>query len=227
MSYRYEDKFSVDLSEVDTFRALVEGGHSDFQQTYPDRKILSVYYDTDTYLLASQNINGESRRNKCRLRFYDNQVASSCFEIKSKNGSVGYKVSCPVQVDTGPLPSAARLFKYNELFCHPLAGCAVRLHPKLLVVYNRKYYVSKIDDSIRLTFDTKIQYKALTSLNTVESLFDSFTFDAPASVLEVKYPSATAIDSFRQFFSATFPCRRTRFSKYVQGLSVTYQIQKF
>ena len=225
MNYRYEDKFLVDFGRVSSMLSVIQGENPYFKKVFHERTVCSVYYDTDSYLLASQNINGDSRRHKLRLRFYGDDVSASFFEIKSKCGSVGSKVSHPVRVFNGRLPLATTLLNHQRLTAHTLASYGHLFSPKLLVVYRRHYFVSRTDTSIRLTFDSDINFKSLTAFSTTQSVLDGFCFRSSDSVLELKYPSRHGIELFRQFFSDYFSCRRSKYSKYVQGLLRTSQIR--
>ena len=55
-----------------------------FSPVFSQRKITSIYYDTDDLLFARQNVNGENLRIKPRIRFYNNDIDSSVLELKFK-----------------------------------------------------------------------------------------------------------------------------------------------
>ena len=60
---------------------------------YKDRIINSVYYDTENFNSAKDNLAGISKRRKYRIRWYDNNDNIFNYEIKVKNNNLGNKFS--------------------------------------------------------------------------------------------------------------------------------------
>ena len=62
-----------------------------FHKRYQDRKVRSLYFEDLDYSTFNENINGLSRRNKYRVRWYGNafdKVLNGKFEIKSKRNKI-------------------------------------------------------------------------------------------------------------------------------------------
>jgi len=54
---------------------------------FNDRTINTIYYDTDNYITAQDNLAGISKRSKYRVRWYDNENKNFNYEIKIKKNN--------------------------------------------------------------------------------------------------------------------------------------------
>ncbi|MCD7845631.1 MAG: polyphosphate polymerase domain-containing protein [Oscillospiraceae bacterium] len=178
-------------------------------------QISSLYFDDlgDTALL--QNYAGVSRREKFRIRIYNDDPASLHLEKKVKNGGLGTKYMCPMNpeqlqrlldgdlswmMDTGhPLMQELYARMKNDL-----------LRPKTIVAYRREPFVYG-PGNVRVTFDYDIR-----SGICAHSLLDKDTPLVPAApgqvVMEVKY-DAFLPDIIRMILQEGTP-RVRAFSKY-------------
>ena len=67
------------------------------QYEHEDRIVNSIYYDTNDFKSAQDNLAGISDRKKYRIRWYNyEEVVTPKLEVKIKNGSVGTKKIFPL-----------------------------------------------------------------------------------------------------------------------------------
>ena len=82
-SNRIEKKFVLGKFKKDYLsKFLISNG---FTKQYPERKISSIYLDTNNYDFARDNINGVSQRKKIRFRWYNDDDTQIFIEEKNKN----------------------------------------------------------------------------------------------------------------------------------------------
>ena len=90
---RYEKKWiSNNLSYENIYCKLMRLNFF-FNEEYQKRVVNSVYYDDPSYSGILDNVEGESRRKKYRLRWYGDSKKEKqfYFEIKYKNGFISSK----------------------------------------------------------------------------------------------------------------------------------------
>ena len=81
--YRVERKFSFGKSkENELYNFLLL---NNFNKTFENRIVNSIYLDTCNFDNALDNINGVSNRKKLRMRWYNNDLNNLSFETKKKN----------------------------------------------------------------------------------------------------------------------------------------------
>lgn len=123
--------------------------------------ITSLYFDdlADTALM--QNYSGVSRREKFRIRMYNNDLHTLHLEKKVKIGGLGRKYSCPVTAEQLRLLLAGDLGwmmqagypLLQELYCR--MRCDL-LRPKTIVAYRREPFIYD-PGNVRVTFDFDIR----------------------------------------------------------------------
>ena len=110
---------------------------------YKDRIINSIYYDTENFNSAKDNLAGISKRRKYRIRWYDNNDNIFNYEIKVKNNNLGNKFSL---TSNDVKKKSEDLFSYkneylkkdeNRFFLDQINS--LDLKPKLKVSYLRSY----------------------------------------------------------------------------------------
>ena len=80
--YRVERKFSFGKSkENELYNFLLL---NNFNKTFENRIVNSIYLDTCNFDNALDNINGVSNRKKLRMRWYNNDLNNLSFETKKK-----------------------------------------------------------------------------------------------------------------------------------------------
>ena len=139
---RYEDKFLIPSCLFDEIHDVFNTDKINFQNTYPQRIVNSIYYDTHDLFFARQNINGDGLRTKIRIRFYNDDLSNSNLEVKYKSLSLGKNFVKPVLLQE-KLPD----YKVLKFLLENLAEISYDylpcISPKLLVSYSRKYWTSK------------------------------------------------------------------------------------
>ena len=180
---------------------------------YKDRIINSVYYDTENFNSAKDNLAGISKRRKYRIRWYDNNDNIFNYEIKVKNNNLGNKFSL---TSNDVKKKSEDLFSYkneylkkdeNRFFLDQINS--LDLKPKLKVSYLRSYYL--YNKKIRITYDQKIDYSLLNRFNLNE-----FKKKDSMNVIEIKFaPENYYLASSLIKDSKFIP---KRFSKYLRGL---------
>jgi SPX domain protein involved in polyphosphate accumulation len=180
---------------------------------YKDRIINSVYYDTENFNSAKDNLAGISKRRKYRIRWYDNNDNIFNYEIKVKNNNLGNKFSL---TSNDVKKKSEDLFSYkneylkkeeNKFFLNQINS--LDLKPKLRVSYLRSYYL--YNKKIRITYDRKIDYSLLNRFHLNEFKKKDFM-----NVIEIKFePENYNLASSLIKDSKFIP---KRFSKYLRGL---------
>jgi len=167
----------------------------------PQYTVRSIYFDTPKFDFYFEKVEGIKNRKKIRLRGYNegNSDSTVFLEIKRKYDIPIVKYRAPVsfgdamemfgtkringQIITDKVfpkgQENSKRFFYQVL--------SKNLRPVVLVIYEREAYLSKFDDTVRITIDKNLRSKAyptLTELYKEErisaSLKDHF-------ILEVKF----------------------------------------
>jgi len=180
---------------------------------YKDRIIHSVYYDTENFNSAKDNLSGISKRRKYRIRWYDNDNNVFNYEIKIKNNNLGSKFFLKSNNEKQKLDN---LFSYknkfltkdkNRFFLNEINS--LELKPKLKVSYIRSYYL--YNRKIRITYDQKINYSLLNRFNLNEFKKKDFM-----NVIEIKFEPENYYLASSLIKDSKFVPKR--FSKYLRGL---------
>lgn len=158
--------------------------------SFPHSDISSIYFDTDDYRLIRSSLEKGSYREKLRLRSYclEDDTSEVFLEMKKKYHGVTYKRR---QATTyrqamnyilfGKKPCDTQIMKeVDYLMCkYP------DLKPKVLIRYQRDSFVSKEDNSLRITFDYKIQYST-DNLILMNNNPEKILTDDDTIIMEVK-----------------------------------------
>jgi len=202
---RYEYKYIVHESKIENLRQMVlpfvnvdSFAEADDLNQYTVR---SIYFDTQQYDFYFEKIDGIKNRKKVRLRGYNLEDYSNTvfLEIKRKYDIPIIKYRAPLKYK-----DALDIFEQSKINGHILISenfpkgyenskrffyqvYSKNLRPVVLVIYEREAYLSKFDDSVRITFDKNLRSKAYPSLDELykedrirHSLQDHF-------ILEVKF----------------------------------------
>lgn len=152
-------------------------------------KIRSLYFDNYQDKAVTEKLSGQSRREKFRIRYYDDDASFIRLEKKSKANRLCYKESVTItQAQCEDLlagrwdwmqdPSRPLLLELYTKMQYQL------LRPKTIVDYQRRAFVYG-PGNVRITFDTHIR-----ASSQVEGLFNADLATLPAArgqVLEIKY----------------------------------------
>lgn len=191
--FRHEIKYYINYSDyLAIAKRLEKVLHLDANAgSNKEYKIRSLYFDTlyNKALLDKQI--GVSKREKYRIRYYNDDLSLIKLEKKIKDRGLCSKLSAPVteeecrkilngdieflRISENPL--------FNDLYVQMRS---YTLRPKVIVDYVREPYVYKTGN-VRITFDKSIR----TSMQSVNMFLDSVptmeVIDHKFIVLEVKY----------------------------------------
>lgn len=184
---RQENKYLISLSKINIFeKKIINLG---FKLNHLPNIINNIYFDNNLMKSALENIEGDEKRAKYRIRWYNNDD-NFVLEKKIKLSSSGYKEK--ESLLSKDYRSA--IFEVTEL---------IKQNPVIKNSYFRKYYIK---EDIRITIDTELKFYLPTS-ETFKSYFNS--------IVEIKYSTNKIHNLFDKLDIET---QLTKFSKYITGL---------
>lgn len=211
--YRYERKYLLDIDRYDAF--LQKLTEKDFVIHHPPRKVNNIYIDSLSKDSFIENIEGESKRNKYRLRWYGERFGalSSSFEVKMKKDKVNRKKTVKLsKIKLNSLMEVPSLMEevYRQILPQDgeLFVQVCNKYPTLLNGYEREYYITA-DDQIRLTVDRNMYYYNVSTGQ--ESKEQSLM------IVELKYASDVIPDVDFDGLELIL----SKNSKYVSGIELT------
>lgn len=142
----------------------------EFGATMPNLSysVHSLYLDSDDLRTYRATINGDKNRFKLRLRFYENRAdAPVFFEIKRRMNNTISKQRGGVRRDAvdallaGQLPAPAHMISKEprqliaiQNFCRLMTNLQAK--PRAHVAYLREAWISRHDNSVRVTMDRDV-----------------------------------------------------------------------
>jgi hypothetical protein len=219
-SDRYEIKFVCASHSLPTIFSWIREHAAKFRKQFPPRAVKSIYFDTPNFECLQENLSGVGDRVKTRLRWYGENfdLTDAVLEFKFKSRDrTGYKKSYPIN-KTAPL-NATRPGKLPALFqAHVSDEDAFWLekhtYPTLLVAYDRTYYASEMLP-FRLTIDQRLKFYPQLSAFSFNPM--RYYGMPDIAIVEAKFEPHVLTDA--SDILSSIPLRRTRFSKYVTGMS--------
>jgi len=216
---RYETKFRINYLNYHEIESLVKIHPAIFREIYNKRNINNIYFDTNDLSNYLDNVEGETRRQKVRIRWYGDLFGGNKkpkLEIKNKRGLLGWKERYEIKNFSLNKKTS---FNYKEIFDQLIESNDLNilrlnlksLRPTLLNRYERTYYLSH-DKKFRITLDRKMNFF---SINPFVEHFKTFT-DTDDTIVELKYDES-CIDQAKKI-TQFFPHRVTKNSKYVVGI---------
>lgn len=209
--FRYEKKYLIPMEELEWLKARVES--KGLQPIYHPRYVNNIYADTFNLHHLNENIEGVSRRQKMRMRWYGDSLGELKItgEFKIKQEDVNRKHTQKLGVyhrynaeDIESIFQDARakwLIKEPDL--KPILGSyRVTLENR----YARTYLLTA-DKKIRLTIDTEMSYTNL--INGISAR------DLEYAIVELK----CGVD--HPIVNDLLPYNLSKSSKYVEGLMRT------
>ena len=154
---RREVKYVFDPANLDLARELMESRFERVVFNRPVSVVRSIYFDTHQLSTCYDNLNGVGRRNKVRLRWYDQPLPEKdvYFEVKWRRSQVTGKFRSPLALQrplkeisyqqlreglAAALPESSRV--YAQVYDQPV----------VLVEYRREHF-SCHDLGLRMTLD--------------------------------------------------------------------------
>lgn len=213
--YRFERKIPMQVAHYTEFWHYMYQLGLFPRTSFPKREIHSVYLDKHSFEFYLDNVAGISRRNKIRLRWYNDNLEKIALEAKVKHNKVSTKPTVSLVNESKQVPltrsAISKLLDSNDLPAE--YGSLKSLHPILQVSYVRDYYV--FDNDIRMTVDRNISYKKLYPVPSKRS--ENSVVDV---VIEFKY--AKEQQSLVNQLLTGLPFRLFRHSKYAIGIEMVY-----
>lgn len=215
---RLEIKFVTDEYRWPTIARWFDLHPAGFIESFPGRWVNNVYFDTYGYLAFRQNLDGASRRNKVRYRWYGESrfPSAGALEIKCRRNLFGWKHR--FEVSDAPWAEGDRWQDVRQKLLASLPDQArlwlkVNPHPVILNRYYRRYLATH-DGKLRVTIDTQQstydqRYKARPNVEYASNL-------PRALVVELKFDRAERKRA--SSIASGLPLRVSRNSKYVVGV---------
>ena len=217
-NFRYERKFISSAKYDGYLDKLLKFVCKGVYETYAPRRVNSIYYDTDSFELALQNIEGYKERKKIRIRYYGNELDKKTifFEQKNKYGDVGNKIIKVIKnknsfdFDYNSL-SKERIFDdINDHFLINFKG----IRPKIFCSYFRQYFETSCRN-YRFTIDRDMKFASFIGKNKLSEALRN-TQKTDKEIIEFKYSIINQNNASK--IIKDFPLRVTKSSKYVTAL---------
>jgi len=215
---------------VSSYLEIDEYGATQPNFSYP---VHSLYLDSDQLTLYQSTINGDKNRYKLRLRFYDNRPeAPVYFEIKRRMDNTISKQRGAVRRDAvdwliaGHLPEPAHLVSKDprqlvalQRFCQLMHD--VHAKPKAHVAYFREAWISRNDNSIRVTLDREVKCQPDPTTRLTTRMDNPVIVFGNEVVLELKFTNRFP-DWFKELVRV-FGLMQCGAAKYVDGVALVGQ----
>jgi len=216
MQYRHEVKHEISYSDMLAIKQRLNAVAKADEHAKDGKYIIrSLYFDTLKDKALNENLTGVSRREKYRIRYYNNDLTNIRLERKTKISVLGYKDQCSITKEecekliegdySWMLESGRDLIV--DLYISFIFDC---LRPKSIVEYTRAPYVYDAGN-VRVTFD----YDIKTSSNTKDFLdkdCQSLNISGDPIILEIKWDNFLP-DIIKDCIRAE-RCQAQAFSKY-------------
>jgi hypothetical protein len=213
-TYRFERKIVVNSHEYEDLIFLFKS--RGFNKLYPERNICNIYLDDLNYHSYLDNVDGNNKRLKHRIRWYGNLfglIKKITLEQKIKRGTVGKKINFKIEKEflftnnldhiqlTKLIRSLLSSLK-NKIFLSIL-------YPTSINTYTRSYYSDSLS-KFRITFDKNIKYYSLHNKIKLQKSDERI-------IVEIKYDNEN--DNYTNEILNFLNFRLSKNSKYVNGIN--------
>lgn len=218
-TFRRELKYRISLADYYAIRQRLRPVMKPDEHTRADGRyvIRSIYFDNVDDKALREKINGVQKREKFRIRYYNDDFSFLTLEKKIKRSSLCMKIDaglmeeeCRAMLagDTGWMISHPSGL-VRELYCKMKSQ---QLRPRVLVSYVREPYVYKAGN-VRVTFDSDIRSTLFHRGFLEEAVTDIGVADNPGEmILEVKFDAF--LPEVIQMLLQTPGIRQQAYSKY-------------
>ncbi|MBO4458727.1 MAG: polyphosphate polymerase domain-containing protein [Butyrivibrio sp.] len=192
--YRHELKYAIGYSDYVAMRnrlrlVMMRDPHASDEGIY---RIRSIYFDNADDKALREKVDGIQKREKFRIRYYNDDFSFITLEKKIKSDKLCLKCSARLTEDecrdilSGNL-EFMRTHK-NDLVKELYAKMHYQyLKPRVLVSYVREAYIYP-PGNVRVTFDSQIRTSLFTRKFLTKEVKDISATDKPQDmILEVKY----------------------------------------
>ncbi len=229
---RYEKKFTFSNIFLDEIREYIYQSSYVFSETFPIRRINTLYFDNVHFEDYRANLTGLSNRSKIRLRWYTEKGQSNCdentdfsLEVKLRKNFLGEKITHKIRLSRDVLYGPV-----IELINHLIQNVPDHFKPFLTpcsevalgVSYDREYYESTYI-KLRCTLDSNLIFWDPTGGLTLGFEPNSRSYLMEYGVMEMKFDSdvyeviANGLEPLFQMMSSG------RHSKYAAGVGMIYR----
>ena len=206
---RYERKFKIYFFDTNQIENILRFSKLKFLKQHNDRLVNSIYFDDNVKSSFYDNVDGNSKKTKIRLRWYNNfkLIDNPSIEIKTKISLANYKKIYKIYKFKKKSFNKKNIFKIITNLRNKYSLLRGKL-PVSSTHYLRKYFVSSNKD-IRATIDTDINFR---------NLDNNFLINKKCNykILEFKYHIKYDRIVRQEFKNATL--RMTKNSKYVNSI---------
>ena len=197
MKYIVEERVALGIRDwVRSYLDRDEHGSTRVDLSYP---VHSIYLDSPDLKLYQATVNGDKNRYKLRLRFYEQRPGAPVyFEIKSRVNNSISKERSRVRAEAvssllaGHLPEPGHLVSQEpkqlvalQRFCWLVND--LRAEPRTHVAYLREAWISREDNSVRVTIDRAIRTETDPVARLVPELTNPVLVFGGHVVLELKF----------------------------------------
>lgn len=192
--YRHELKYALSYADYAAMRSRLQKIMKQDPHVSSDGLYLirSIYFDNSDDKVLYEKVNGYSRREKFRIRYYNDDLSYIKLEKKQKNNDLSLKCSARITEE-----EYRKILSGDTAFMKEHESDLVRelytkmkyqrLRPRTLVSYVREPYIYKAGN-VRVTFDSKIRTSLFTRGFLADKVSDISATDTPRDMLlEVKY----------------------------------------
>ena len=218
-TYRHELKYPINTADCYALRQRISSFMKRDLHTGEDGlyTVRSIYFDNADDKALREKIYGVQKREKFRIRYYNDDLSFIALEKKIKYNDLCMKLDAQLNRDE----YLALLSGETEwMRSHPLElvrelYCKLKyqqLRPRVMVSYLREPYVYP-PGNVRVTFDSQIRTSLFSRSFTLGNECDISATDSPGDVvLEIKYDAF--LPEIISCLLQTEGLRRQAFSKY-------------
>lgn len=192
--YRHELKYAIPYGDYLALRSRLRAIMTPDPHTMSDGtyRIRSVYFDNSEDKALREKVDGVSKREKFRIRYYNDDFSFITLEKKMKINNLCLKYDAPI---TEQECRALLGGDWSWMRDHPqelvlelyVKMCYQRLRPRVLVSYRREPYIYPAGN-VRVTFDSEIRTTLFHREFLEEQVSDISATDTPQDrLLEVKF----------------------------------------
>lgn len=193
-AYRHELKYQINFAEYLAIRQKIRPLMKADNHASEDGRYLirSIYFDNADDKALREKKNGLQKREKFRIRYYNDDFSFITLEKKMKYNNLCLKVDAVITEEECKALLAGRTNWMRiheseivrELYCK--MNCQ-QLRPRIVVSYTREPYVYEAGN-VRITFDSDIRTSLFHRGFLEKDIYDISALDNPGQiVLEVKY----------------------------------------
>ena len=217
--YRHELKYAISYADYVAMRQRLKAVMKPDPHTSEDGKyrIRSIYFDNCDDKALKEKIDGIAKREKFRIRYYNDDFSFITLEKKMKINNLCLKYDATIteeecrKILSGDI---GWMKEHKEELVKELYAKMTyqRLKPKVLVSYVREPYIYAAGN-VRITFDSKIRTSLFHQEFLTKEVDDISATDTPEDMfLEVKYDAF--LPSVIQDMIQVRGIRQQAFSKY-------------